>query len=161
MELYCFLLCVLICGVQSGWNESNEEEYYFRLSDVNLKGVIRLHHKGFLKANIPYYSNCCASFNIKLLVSGDIQPNPGPDNSPTILTSESLKKSRIKYSREELQQHQYGRQAVPLILVLMYGGRSQTWGFRLRNLLIGGAVVDRENKGRKSTESYKASPFQH
>ena len=113
MELYCFLLCVLICGVQSGWNESNEEEYYFRLSDVNLKGVIRLHHKGFLKANIPYYSNCSASFNIKLLVSGDIQPNPGPDNSPTILTSESLKKSRIKYSREELQVHQYGRQAVP------------------------------------------------
>ena len=34
--------------------------------------------KAYSKSRVAYYSNSCATFQCRLLVSGDINPNPGP-----------------------------------------------------------------------------------
>ena len=36
----------------------------------------------YLRGRVPYYSNASASFNIKLLRAGDIEPNPGDVRNP-------------------------------------------------------------------------------
>ena len=55
----------------------------------------------FWKCPISYYKNSSATFHLELLISGDINPNPGPEtliNTPTNATQ----LHEISYSRSEL-----------------------------------------------------------
>ena len=54
-----------------------------------------------MKTRIPYYHNSDATFQLHLLVSGDVNPNPGPSHHTT--TSDVLNVGhRITYDREKL-----------------------------------------------------------
>ena len=39
----------------------------------------QIHHLKLLKCPISYYKNSSATFHLELLISGDINPNPGPE----------------------------------------------------------------------------------
>ena len=61
----------------------------------------QIHHLKFLKCPISYYNNSSATFHLELLISGDINLNPGPEtliNTPTNATQ----LHEISYSRNEL-----------------------------------------------------------
>ena len=61
----------------------------------------QIHHLKFLKCLISYYNNSSAIFHLELLISGDINPNPGPEtliNTPTNATQ----LHEISYSRNGL-----------------------------------------------------------
>ena len=61
----------------------------------------QIHHLKYLKCPISYYNNSSATFHLELLISGDINPNPGPEtlnNTPTNATQ----LHEISYSRDEL-----------------------------------------------------------
>ena len=61
----------------------------------------------FLGIRIPFYSNSCSTFQLELLASGDISPNPGPVTSPKtdVITYSTPKKQSllISYDRDILQ----------------------------------------------------------
>lgn len=64
-------------------------------------------HHNFSGKRISYYTNSCATFQLKLVVCGDISPNPGPDVSETHSryaesNHSSNENHRFKYSRNEL-----------------------------------------------------------
>ena len=53
------------------------------------KNQQQIHHLKFLKCPVSYYDNSSATFHLELLISGDINPNPGPEtliNTPTNAT---------------------------------------------------------------------------
>lgn len=82
-------------------------------STCTLKGVTvlphemwktqQLHKRGYLGSRISYYSNAVSCFQLELLVSGDINPNPGPEVTHPICNWHQLP-DRIIYSRDELLQ---------------------------------------------------------
>ena len=90
-----------VCNVQSAtkWNSNFAYKYGH-----------------FLKSTSAYYSNCSSTFNYRLLLSGDIQTNPGPDPTVTvqnsnILTDEHVENfnstnhsTNLSYSRNQLLQ---------------------------------------------------------
>ena len=57
----------------------------------------KLTRSKFLGTRIPYTRNSCASFQIDILVAGDINPNPGPETPRFEQT-----KSRLVYTSEQL-----------------------------------------------------------
>ena len=60
----------------------------------------KLVHVRYLCCRLPYYDNCTATFQIELLISGDINPNPGPDTTPITVS----KFTAISYTCDQLVQ---------------------------------------------------------
>ena len=61
----------------------------------------QIHHVKCCRCPISYYDNSSATFHLELLISGDINPNPGPEtliNTPNNATQ----LHEISYSRNEL-----------------------------------------------------------
>ena len=59
-------------------------------------------HDKYMSLRIPYYCNSSATFQLQLLTSGDINPNPGPLSCNNIPRSSSSRLSPINYDRDEL-----------------------------------------------------------
>ena len=59
----------------------------------------QLQHVKYLNTPVLYYGNSSSTFHVELLVSGDINPNPGPES----LSKDTLEKPvGISYAREHL-----------------------------------------------------------
>ena len=61
-------------------------------------GIQYLHRSKFLGARIPYTRNTSASFQLDILVFGDIDPNPGPDHTK----HDDHIKPKLVYNSEQL-----------------------------------------------------------
>ena len=46
-------------------------------------GMQQFKHHRFLGTRVSYHGNTCATFQLELLVAGDVNPNPGPEHKPT------------------------------------------------------------------------------
>ena len=64
--------------------------------------ILEVHRLKFLGIRIAYYGNATATFQLDILVSGDISSNPGPDYSTNKDIVDLHTYSRITYEREEL-----------------------------------------------------------
>ena len=82
------------------------------------QSVIKGH---FLGTRIPYYSNSTTTFQLRLLISGDVNPNPGPNwfNEHLIdtrnyenLTENQVHQSKITYDRDMLLSFQHNQSRV-------------------------------------------------
>ena len=61
----------------------------------------QIHHVKSFRCPISYYDNSSATFHLELLMSGDINPNPGPETLINTATS-ATRFHEISYSRNEL-----------------------------------------------------------
>ena len=61
----------------------------------------QIHHLKFLKCPISYYNNSSATFHLELLISVDINPNPGPETLINTHTN-ATQFHEMSYSRNEL-----------------------------------------------------------
>ena len=61
----------------------------------------QVHHHRYLATRIPYYGNSTSTFQLELLISGDINPNPGPVSSND-LKRNLAQLSPISYNCDEL-----------------------------------------------------------
>lgn len=77
MELHCYLLCALICGVQTGWNKPNQQDYFFS-SEVHPREINSCLNRRFVGRRIPHYSNTTSTFQVEIFSCGDVESNPGP-----------------------------------------------------------------------------------
>ena len=69
----------------------------------------RITTSGFLKARIQYHHNSDATFQLRLLVAGDVNPNPGPDQCPSPSPTSNFG-HRITYDRDTLLEFKdYGK----------------------------------------------------
>ena len=68
-----------------------------------------IHHK-YLSQRIPYYCNSTQTFQLHLLISGDVNPNPGPE--PVLPKPASLHTGRVTYNRDELLQLNHAHASV-------------------------------------------------
>ena len=95
-------------------------------SQVNAKPcAFQGHNGGYLKSSryigapISYYANTCSTFQVALLISGDVHPNPGPQKaSESSSLSEcvhSYNKSlpRISYDSSHLRQFMFSSLSPP------------------------------------------------
>lgn len=65
----------------------------------------QLRHFKFLSQRIPYYCNSSSTFQLRLLISGDVDPNPGPGPVGSDLSKPTSTQSRlVSYNRDELFQ---------------------------------------------------------
>ena len=71
--------------------------YYHRQNAT----ILQVHRLKFLGTRIPYYGNATATFQLDILVSGDISSNPGPDCSANKDIVDLHTYSRITYKSEE------------------------------------------------------------
>ena len=62
-------------------------------------------HSKFLGVRIPFYSNASSTFQLELLSSGDIDPNPGPDNCDNYHKYESNNFNQLKRSFTSIKLH--------------------------------------------------------
>ena len=64
--------------------------------------------KGYLLARVAFYANSTATFQLELLVAGDINPNPGPlvhgDSEANLASKPDFKINRTHYDRNHLVQ---------------------------------------------------------
>ena len=102
MEVYILRILLLLSGPLCP-NESSLEYGYSTqpTSTWMLHKKQQIHHVNFVRCPISYYDNSSVTFHLELLVSGDINPNPGPEtliNTPTNVT----RFHEISYSRNEL-----------------------------------------------------------
>ena len=68
----------------------------------------QLKHQKFLSQRIPYYCNSTSTFQLHLLISGDVDPNPGPGPVGFDLCKPASTHSTIvSYNRDELLQFQH------------------------------------------------------
>ena len=76
----------------------------------------RLVHQKYLSTRIVYYPNSSASFQLQLLVAGDVNPNPGPDHDTNDNHNRNPISShqKIVYSRTQLMNMNTGTLTVPL-----------------------------------------------
>ena len=72
--------------------------YYHRQNAT----ILEVHRLKFLGTRIAYYGNATATFQLDILVSGDISSNPGPDCSANKDIVDLHTYSRITYKSEEL-----------------------------------------------------------
>ena len=82
--------------------------------------VHQLRKSKFLKTRHLYYGNSTATFQLELLLSGDINPNPGPDfthkNNYHEPDSAHVNQPIIAYDRAQLLElNKHDRQTVPLL----------------------------------------------
>ena len=78
MELPKLILIVLLCQLLK---ESEAEVHLIYSPCIGLQHATSILHTKpikFLGTRIPYYSNASATFQLRLLECGDVQPNPGP-----------------------------------------------------------------------------------
>ena len=102
MEVYILLILLLLFGPLC-FNESSLEYGYSMqaTSTWMLHKKQQIHHVNFFRCPISYYDNSSATFHLELLMSADINPNPGPEtliNTPTNAT----RFHEMSYSRNEL-----------------------------------------------------------
>ena len=102
MEVYILFMLLLLSGPLYLNDSSLEYGYSMHpTSTWMLHTKQQIHHLKLLKCPISYYKNSSATFHLELLISGDINPNPGPEtliNTPTNATQ----LHEISYSRNEL-----------------------------------------------------------
>ena len=102
MEVYILFMLLLLSGPLYLNDSSLEYGYSMHpTSTWMLSTKQQTHHLKCLKCPISYYKNSSATFHLELLISGDINPNPGPEtliNTPTNATQ----LHEISYSRNEL-----------------------------------------------------------
>ena len=117
MELQTILLLLLLCS-QVCHQVYNESSTTWNLSTIKFSSCHAYKNGHFVKSTCLYYSNSSATFNYRLLLSGDIQTNPGPtctayvENACTteVLTESNLNDHNnvnltpmnITYSRHQL-----------------------------------------------------------
>ena len=88
-----------------------------RLDTTILTIAIKGH---FLGTRIPYYSNSTTTFQLRLLISGDVNPNPGPDwfedkdtqNYEKLTENLVVHQSKITYNKDMLLSFQHNQSRV-------------------------------------------------
>lgn len=104
----CLGLCTTAC------DHGVVHQFKYSIEVVPSNG--RLVHQKYLSTRIVYYPNSSASFQLQLLVAGDVNPNPGPDHDTNDNHNRNPISShqKIVYSRTQLMNMNTGTLTVPL-----------------------------------------------
>ena len=95
------LLLTLLCSAHSSTTDTEVTELQRYVKPQSPSFTIEINSTRFLKARVPYYHNSNATFQLCLLIAGDVNPNPGPVNCAKN-TSQKSGDQRITYDREKL-----------------------------------------------------------
>ena len=102
MEPLIWLFIFFLSGPAPYGESSNVETVTcFYVKSCQLYEKQQLYHQKYLSQHISYYSNATSTFQLQLLISGDINPNPGPQNENDSKPA-STYLTPISYDRDEL-----------------------------------------------------------
>ena len=112
MEVNILFIILLISGPLYDGDESSLETCLDQTVWTSLTATLssqkhQIYHLKYLKLTISYYDNSSSTFHLELLVSGDINPNPGPELSnnsshPDASKSNYSASPSVSYSRSKL-----------------------------------------------------------
>ena len=93
-HLLCVLLALSLC--MKGIELSSTNTYVPGICKSQCKKY--LYHSKYLGSHISYYPNSSATFQLRLLLAGDINPNPGPSVDTPGLSASSQHRKRYSIS---------------------------------------------------------------